>query len=297
VSKSSSINEIHPLASVASILQGNTFQSIMCSGNGVEDSRPFCRHTSAASLQAALAQNRAWAQRMAAQDETYFKKLALDQTPEWLWIGCSDSRVPANELLGMGPGEVFVQRNVGNLATHKDMNVMSCLEYAVSALKVKHVIVCGHYRCGAVRAALSLPNKSAGLVNLWIQDIRDVRDKNVDLLRALPTMKEREEKLVELNVMRQVFNVCTSPTVQQAWDAGQPLAIHGLVYSLEDGLLKELTEPITSLDDLEHYTHEKLGDLRHLSLSVLTHMSFEREALKRASMDGGKAIDTGKPVS
>ena len=162
---------------------------------------------------------------------------------------------------------------------------MSCLEYAVSALKVKHVIVCGHYGCGAVRAALSLPNKTPGLVNLWIHDIRDVRDKNVDVLRAQPTMKAREAKLVELNVMRQVFNVCTSPTVQQAWDAGQPLAIHGLVYSLEDGLLKELTEPITCLDDLEHYTHDKLGDLQHLSLSVLTHMSFEREALRRASGD------------
>lgn len=209
-----------------------------------------------------------------------------------MWIGCSDSRVPANELLGMGPGEVFVQRNVGNLATHKDMNVMSCLEYAVSALKVKHVIVCGHYGCGAVRAALSLPNKTPGLVNLWIQDIRDVRDKNVEVLRAQPTMKAREAKLVQLNVMRQVFNVCTSPTVQQAWDAGQPLAIHGLVYSLEDGLLKELTEPITCLDDLELYTHDKLGDLQHLSLSVMTHMSFEREALRRASIDIKDGIRT-----
>lgn len=189
----------------------------------------------------------------------------------------------------MGPGEVFVQRNVGNLATHKDMNVMSCLEYAVASLKVKHVIVCGHYNCGAVRAALELPCKTPGLVNLWIQDIRTERDKYADVLRALPTQTERVNKMVEINVMRQVFNVCTSPIVQQAWDAGQPLAIHGLVYSLEDGLLKELTQPITSLDDLEHYVETAEQQMGHLSQSVLTHLSFEKEVLKRASM--GPRVD------
>jgi carbonic anhydrase len=192
--------------------------------------------------------------------------------------------IQANELLGMGPGTVFVQRNVGNLATHKDMNAMSCLEYAVSVLKVKHVIVCGHYGCGAVKAALELPCKSAGLVNLWIQDIRDVRDNNVDALRALPSAEARVNRLVELNVMRQVFNVCTSPVVQQAWDAGQPLAVHGLVYAVKDGILRELTKPITCLEDTDHYVSvlESNTGVGEISRAVLTHMSFEREALDSA---------------
>lgn len=191
----------------------------------------------------------------------------------------------ANELLGMGPGDVFVQRNVGNLCAHQDMNAMSCLEYGITALKVKHVIVCGHYNCGAVKAALELPCKTPGLVNLWIQDIRDVRDNNVDTLMAMSQGMDRVNKLVELNVMRQVFNVCTSPVVQQAWDQGQELAIHGLVYSLEDGLLKELTSPITCLDDFEHYVDEELGDAsHHVSKKVITHLAFEREVLKRASV-------------
>nr|AXF41553.1 carbonic anhydrase CAH1510 [Chlorella sp. ArM0029B] len=209
-----------------------------------------------------------WATQQTDRDPTFFTKLKDLQTPEYLWIGCSDSRVPANELLGLGPGAVFVQRNVGNLATHKDMNVMSCMEYAVTVLKVKHIIVCGHYGCGAVKGALTLPCATPGLVNLWIQDIRDTRDKNCEALRKLQG-PEQVDKLVELNVMRQVFNVCTSPIVQQAWDAGQRLAVHGLVYALSDGILKPLTPPITSLGSFESYSHEReLDGLRHLSLSA-----------------------------
>ena len=180
----------------------------------------------------------------------------------------------------MGPGQVFVQRNVGNLATRKDMNCMSCLEYGITALKVKRIIVCGHYNCGAVRAALELPSKTAGLVNLWIQDIRDVRDKHVDELMALRTINERWDKLVELNIMQQVFNVCTSPVVQQAWDFGQPLSIHGLVYSLKDGLLKELSQPITCMDDFKHLKDNE--GLQKLSKSVFAHMSFEKSGLRLA---------------
>ena len=191
-------------------------------------------------------------------------------------------------MLGMGPGEVFVQRNVGNLAIHQDMNTMSCLEYAVTALKVKHVIVCGHYGCGAVRASLELPCKSGGLVNLWIQDIRGVRDTHVDTLLAIPPGEERVNKLVELNVMRQVFNVCSSPVVQQAWDDGQPLAIHGTVYSLKDGLLRQLTSPITCLDDFEHYIDEQSDLVHHVSKNMITHLAFEREVLKRESLDVSK---------
>jgi carbonic anhydrase len=259
----------------------------------------FSRITSRATLQAALAGNRDWAASMKEKDPGYFSKLASTQAPDWLWIGCSDSRVPANELLGMGPGTVFVQRNVGNLATHKDMNCMSALEYAVTALKVKHIIVCGHYNCGAVKAALTLPCKTSGLVNLWIQDIRDVRNKHEELLLKLPDIQSRWEKLVELNVIHQVFNVCTSPVVQQAWDGGQPLAVHGLVYSLADGLLKEITPPITCLEDFDHYSDENLNrvssgadvdvgeevgstkaeDMKRLSKSLTAHMVFEKQAV------------------
>lgn len=192
-----------------------------------------------ASLAARLASNRSWSENKLQQNSEYFKGLVGISDIEVLWIGCSDARVPANELIGLAPGEVFVQRNVGNLATHKDMNAMSCIEYAVNVLKVKHIIVCGHYGCPAVRAALTLPRKSDGLFSLWIQDIRDTRDRNVEALRKV-TGTAQEDRLVELNVLRQVFNVCTSPVVQQAWDSGRPLAVHGLVYSLDDGVLKTL---------------------------------------------------------
>ena len=288
--------------------QADNFPITMCPGEGAgaettnganSGHAHFCRVTSGATLQAALAGNREWAKQIREREPGFFSKLSQSQAPDWLWIGCSDSRVPANELLGMGPGEVFVQRNVGNLATHKDMNCMSCLEYAVTALKVKHIIVCGHYNCGAVRAALTLPTKTPGLVNLWIQDIRDVRNKNEDILLKLPSTQERWEKLVELNVVQQVFNVCTSPVVQQAWDAGQPLAVHGLVYALDDGLLKEITSPITCLDDVEHYNDtaaltrkESYNDITKLSQQMTTHFQFERQALSRASVDPTKM----KPV-
>lgn len=268
------------LTSARTRLLHTLFGTKMCNGDSCTGS---CEPS--ASLQGILDSNRKWAEGMVGEDSKFFSKLVDTHTPQWLWIGCSDSRVPANELLGLGPGEVFVQRNVGNLATHKDMNVMSCMEYAVTVLKVKHIIVCGHYGCGAVKGALTLPCKTPGLVNLWIQDIRDTRDKNIEVLRKLHG-PEQVDKLVELNVMRQVFNVCTSPMVQQAWDAGQPLAVHGLVYALSDGILQPLTPPVTSLTDFEEFSHEReLDGLRHLSLSVLEHMSFEREALRRSSTE------------
>ncbi|KAK9808649.1 hypothetical protein WJX72_001245 [[Myrmecia] bisecta] len=197
-----------------------------------------------------LQNNRAWSEECVAQDPTFFEKLKDIQTPEYLWIGCADSRVPANQILGLAPGEVFVQRNVGNLATHKDMNAMACLEYAVTALKVKHIIVCGHHNCGAVRAALEFPCSNPSLVNLWIADIRDVRNRHEDELKEHKGT-DQVNKLVELNVLRQVFNVCTSPVVQGAWERNQRVAVHGLVYSLHDGKLQELIAPITGIDDLD----------------------------------------------
>lgn len=276
-----------PRASLLAAIDPN-----MCNGDACTS-----RCAPEASLQGILASNRRWAEQQVARSPQFFSKLVDTQTPEWLWIGCSDSRVPANELLGLGPGEVFVQRNVGNLATHKDMNVMSCMEYGVTILKVKHIIVCGHYGCGAVQGALTLPCKTPGLVNLWIQDIRETRDKNIESLCKLKGV-DQVNKLVELNVMQQVFNVCTSPIVQQAWDAGQPLAVHGLVYALTDGILKQLTPAITSLGDFEGFSQQnELDGLKHLSLSVLAHFSFEREVLKRASMSPEAVGGAGMPVS
>ncbi|KAK9814570.1 hypothetical protein WJX72_008004 [[Myrmecia] bisecta] len=199
-----------------------------------------------------LKNNLEWSKAMHASDPEFFSSLAHQQAPEYLWIGCSDSRVPANQILGLAPGEVFVQRNVGNQATHKDINCMSCVEYAVNVLKVKHIIICGHYNCGAVRAALTLPAKTSGLVNLWISDIRDVRNANETQLRELDA-HDQLDRLCELNVIRQLFNVCTSPIVQAAWDRKQDLSVHGLVYSVSDGLLRELSPSITNMSDLDKY--------------------------------------------
>eukprot|EP00798_Chlamydomonas_sp_ICE-L_P008113 gene8113-1360_t len=192
-----------------------------------------------------LKNNRSWAAEQAKIDPEYFTRLKDMQAPEYLWIGCADSRVPANTILGLNPGEVFVQRNVGNQASHRDMNCMSCIEFSVTALGVSTIIVCGHYNCGAVKAALTLPSKTPGLTNCWIADIRESRNQNMKELSTLSEEKQ-VEKLCEYNVLRQVYHVCTSPTVQQCWDEGKEMTVYGVVYSLEDGLLKQLAGPITS---------------------------------------------------
>ncbi|GAB4822933.1 hypothetical protein N2152v2_009979 [Parachlorella kessleri] len=217
-----------------------------------------------AEMRGYLRQNKAWSQKEQERDPDFFKALQDLQSPAVMWIGCAETRVPANELLGVPPGEVFVQRNVGNIVNHKDFNCMSCLEYAVKGLKVRHVMVCGHYGCG--------------LVNLWLNDVRSIRDKHADTLRQLRG-KDTINKLVELNVVRQVFNVCTSPIVQKAWDLGQPLAVHGLVYDIADGILKPIGAPVTCLEDLDRYSLDQMDTLRHLSLSVLEQGSFEQDAL------------------
>lgn len=167
-----------------------------------------------------------------------------------MWIGCSDSRVPANVIVGLEPGEVFVQRNVGNQAMHTDMNVMSCLEYAVTSLKVKVIICCGHYGCGAVKGALTMPSKTPGLVNCWISDIRECRNQHAEELGELQ-FQDQVDRLCELNVMRQTFHVCTSSIVQNAWDQGQELAVYGVIYSLKDGLLRKLIGPLTKDNHFE----------------------------------------------
>jgi carbonic anhydrase len=249
----------------------------------LRDEGRACRHASAADMAAVLRYNGEWAAAQAAADPAFFPELAAGQAPEWLWIGCSDSRVPATALLGMRPGAVFEARSVGNLATHKDLNAQAALEYAVAALKVKHVLVVGHYGCGAVKAALEMPVADATLVNLWIQDIREVRDAHATELAALKSDANPNavwDALVRLNVRRQVFNVATSPVVQRAWAARQRLALHGAVYSLKDGLLETVTAPLTGRGDVEELAAAgggaAPGATAALARELRAHLAFEQ---------------------
>jgi carbonic anhydrase len=185
-----------------------------------------------------FANNRAWAADQVARDPGFFAKLAERQSPEYLWIGCSDSRVPANQIVGLAPGEVFVHRNVANLVVHTDLNCLSVLQYAIDVLGVRHVIVCGHYGCGGVRAARD--GSRHGIVDNWLRYVIDVAEKHADELAQLADDERRFDRLCELNVAEQVANVCETTIVEDAWARGQDLTVHGLVYGLEDGLLREL---------------------------------------------------------
>ncbi len=182
--------------------------------------------------------NRAWSAQRKTVDPDFFAKLAAQQTPEYLWIGCSDSRVPANEIVGLQPGEVFVHRNVANIVAHTDLNCLTVLQYAVEVLEVKHVIVVGHHGCGGIRAAYE--DGDHGLADNWLRNIKDVRYRHNAELEAVEDEDERLDLLCELNVRTQVANVCHTTIAQQAWARGQELAVHGWVYSLKDGLLKDL---------------------------------------------------------
>jgi carbonic anhydrase len=182
--------------------------------------------------------NRAWAGEQVARDPGYFADLAERQSPAYVWIGCSDSRVPANQIVGLAPGEVFVHRNVANLVVHTDLNCLSVLQYAVDVLGVQHVIVCGHYRCGGVRAALE--GSRNGLIDNWLRHVLDVAEKHADELGAIADEEQRFDRLCELNVVEQVVNVSRTTVVEDAWGRGQDLTVHGLVYGLEDGLLRDL---------------------------------------------------------
>ncbi|MDD4932187.1 MAG: carbonic anhydrase [Methylacidiphilaceae bacterium] len=184
------------------------------------------------------ANNRDWAQRMVARDPGFFRRLVNQQAPEYLWIGCADSRVPANEIIGLGPGELFVHRNVGNLAPSQDANYLSVLQYAIDVLRVKHVLVVGHYGCGGVSAAVD--GKRRGLVDHWLHPIREVWVDHRDELVAIPEESARLDRLCELNVIRQVGNVAADLFVQEAWARGQEVSVHGWVYSLADGLIQDL---------------------------------------------------------
>ena len=191
--------------------------------------------------------NRRWASQISQSDPSFFSTLAQQQNPEFLWIGCSDSRVPANEIIGLLPGELFVHRNVANLVIHTDMNCLSVLQYAVEILKIKHIIVCGHYGCGGVRAAIE--SHPHGLIDNWLRHIRDLHQRRSAELLQLPTLEERINRLCELNVIEQVKNVGNSTIVQEAWQRGQMLTIHGWIYDISDGLLNDLDVCVSSVAD------------------------------------------------
>jgi carbonic anhydrase len=200
-------------------------------------------------LEHLLANNRRWAAEMRERDPDFFRKLLGQQHPEFLWIGCSDSRVPANEIVGLPPGELFVHRNVANVVVHSDLNCLSVMQYAVDALKVRHIIVTGHYGCGGVRAALL--GQRLGLIDNWLRHVQDVLQKHQAEVLGLASEAERVARLCELNVVEQVMNVCQTTVVQDAWARGQELTVHGWIYGLEDGYLRAAHPGVSGPEGLE----------------------------------------------
>jgi carbonic anhydrase len=192
--------------------------------------------------------NRKWADQMKAEDPDFFGKLAQQQAPEYLWIGCSDSRVPANQIVGLLPGELFVHRNVANVVIHTDLNCLSVLQFAIEVLKVRHIMVTGHYGCGGVRAAMG--NAELGLIDNWLRSIKDIYQQHRVALDAIADETKRVDRLCELNVMQQVANVCHTTIVQSAWRHGAELSVHGFIYDIHDGLLRDLGLSITGADQI-----------------------------------------------
>lgn len=205
------------------------------------------------SFERLLLENKAWAEERVLLDPEYFTRLAKIQEPEFLWIGCSDSRVPANEITGTEPGEIFVHRNIANMVVHTDLNMLSVLQYAVQVLKVKHVIVCGHYGCGGVRAAIS--HQNLGLINKWLRNIKDVYYFHKEELQAIPEGDARVDRLTELNVQEQVMNLAKTSIIQMAWREHERPTLHGWVYRLSDGILHNLVrmDPNTPIDPVYEY--------------------------------------------
>ncbi|CEG55428.1 carbonate dehydratase [Stutzerimonas kunmingensis] len=192
--------------------------------------------------------NARWAKAIKEEDPTFFEKLSKQQAPEYLWIGCSDARVPANEIVGLLPGDLFVHRNVANVVLHTDLNCLSVIQYAVDVLKVKHILVTGHYGCGGVRA--SMRDDQLGLIDGWLRSIRDLYYEHRVHLSKLASEEEQVDRLCELNVIQQVANVSHTTIVQNAWHRGQPLAVHGCIYGIKDGLWKNLNVTVSGLDQL-----------------------------------------------
>ena len=213
-----------------------------------------------------LANNKAWAHARQADDPDFFSDLAAQQNPEYFWIGCSDSRVPANQITGLAPGEVFVHRNVANLVVHTDLNCLSVMQFAVDVLRVRHIMVVGHYGCGGVRAAYE--NSRLGMIDNWLRHLQDVRYKHRNVLHEIP-VEQRLDRLCELNIIEQVANVCRTTIVQDAWARGQEISVHGWVYGLQDGLLRELSVAASSRDEalaIYHDTIDHIGKKSRESL-------------------------------
>ena len=198
-------------------------------------------------LQDLLERNRRWAERIEREEPGFFSGLAAQQAPDYFWIGCSDSRVPANQITGLAPGEVFVHRNVANVVAHGDLNCLSAVQFAVDVLKVEHIIVCGHYGCGGVHATIE--GRRLGLVDNWLHHVRDVMQRHERLLLGMP-ISDRPDRLCELNVIEQVVNVCQTTVVQDAWQRGQKLEVHGWIYGVHDGRIRELGLGVDSPDAL-----------------------------------------------
>ena len=199
-------------------------------------------------LQQLFDNNVEWSESIKQEDPTFFEKLAKQQAPEYLWIGCSDARVPANEIVGMLPGDLFVHRNVGNVVIHTDLNCLSVLQYAVDVLKVKHILVTGHYGCGGVRAAMK--DDQLGLIDGWLRVIRDLYYENFDDLAAIQNEEERVDRLCELNVIQQVSNICHTAIIQNAWHRGQKLSVYGCIYGIKDGLWKNLNVTVKGIEQV-----------------------------------------------
>ena len=212
-----------------------------------------------ASLAKLLANNRDWADAVTREDPQFFERLSLQQAPKYLWIGCSDSRVPANQIMGLAPGEVFVHRNIANVMVHTDLNCMSVIQFAVDVLKVQHILVVGHYGCGGVQAALT--GLRIGLADNWIRHVGDVAQKHGALLEALDPA-QRPDALCELNAIEQAENVCLTTVIRDAWARGQVLSVHGWVYSLHDGRVRELGMDVASPDALERVYGSAIAGVR-----------------------------------
>jgi len=199
-------------------------------------------------LEKLLRNNRDWSERIRQEDPGFFKRLSQQQSPRYLWIGCSDSRVPANQILGLDPGEVFVHRNIANVMSHGDLNCLSVIQFAVDILKVEHILLVGHYGCGGVHAAMT--GARVGLADNWLRHVGDVAQKHAALLAEVDTESLRHARLCELNVIEQVINICQTTVVQDAWARGQPLSVHGWVYSLFDGRVRELGMNVAAPDEV-----------------------------------------------
>ncbi|RRJ97229.1 carbonate dehydratase [Opitutaceae bacterium TAV4] len=205
-----------------------------------------------------FALNQAWSQKIRTADPDFFLRLSRQQNPQYLWIGCSDSRVPANEIVGLLPGELFVHRNIANVVVPTDLNCLSVLQFAVDLLKVRHILVVGHYGCSGVRVALR--GDRVGLADNWLRHVKDVRDKHAAQLNQIPTESARVDRLCELNAIEQALNVTQTTIIHDAWDRGQPLTVHAWVYGLKDGLARDLRLSISSQADAERRYETAIGD-------------------------------------